>query len=321
MNTVRDNLSSYKYSTVITSGSYGEGLEMRGSDLDIMRVSKYIKVNADKQLDFYPRITYLSMDTDDVKPGFTQLRLEYSRRLNMICYAVKNIMCQDSLEGLELVIAESYLIPNWNTKDAYTLLGIALELHGDKESARQAFLQSVELSEDIITSNISQALYRYLCQNIVGTEKHVKTIRLMNMIRDNLSNNKKETLITSGSIGEGHDMRGSDFDIMFVSKLVEVIENVQPDFDTRRTYLSMDTDDVKPGYTLLRLDYSRDRLVFFNYVKNIMVNVIFLVHYVKEIWYVHWNKATKFMDRVYLTEMEFLIMPFLYIVKRGYLLL
>ncbi|CAG2252693.1 unnamed protein product [Mytilus edulis] len=34
---------------------------------------------------------------------------------------------------------------------------------------------------DIITPNISQALYRYLCQNIVGTEKHVKTIRLMNM--------------------------------------------------------------------------------------------------------------------------------------------
>ncbi|VDI56113.1 Hypothetical predicted protein [Mytilus galloprovincialis] len=55
--------------------------------------------------------------------------------------------CQDSLEGLELVIAERYLIPNWNTEDAYTLLGIALELHGDKESARQAFLQSVEISE------------------------------------------------------------------------------------------------------------------------------------------------------------------------------
>ncbi|VDI70740.1 Hypothetical predicted protein, partial [Mytilus galloprovincialis] len=42
---------------------------------------------------------------------------------------------------------ESYLIPNLNTEDAYTLLGIALELHGDKESARQAFLQSVELSD------------------------------------------------------------------------------------------------------------------------------------------------------------------------------
>ncbi|XP_076086785.1 cyclic GMP-AMP synthase-like receptor 2 [Mytilus galloprovincialis] len=79
MNTVRDNLSSYKSRTIITSGSYGEGLEMRGSDLDIMQVEKSIKVNADKQPDFNPSITYLSMDTDDVKPGFTQLRLEYSR--------------------------------------------------------------------------------------------------------------------------------------------------------------------------------------------------------------------------------------------------
>ncbi|VDI70739.1 Hypothetical predicted protein, partial [Mytilus galloprovincialis] len=52
---------------------------MRGSDLDIMQVRKSIKVNADKQPDFDPSITYLSMDTDDVKPGFTQLRLEYSR--------------------------------------------------------------------------------------------------------------------------------------------------------------------------------------------------------------------------------------------------
>ncbi|VDI46053.1 Hypothetical predicted protein [Mytilus galloprovincialis] len=53
---------------------------MRGSDLDIMQVNKSIKVNADKQPDFDPSITYLSMDTDDVKPGFTQLRLEYSRK-------------------------------------------------------------------------------------------------------------------------------------------------------------------------------------------------------------------------------------------------
>ncbi|XP_063409072.1 uncharacterized protein LOC134692546 [Mytilus trossulus] len=83
------------------------------------------------------------------------------------------------------------------------------------------------------------------------------------MVRDNLSNNKKETVITSGSIGEGLDMRGSDFDIMFVTKFVEVIENVQPDFDIRRPYLSMDTDDVKPCYTLLRLDYSRDSFRLF----------------------------------------------------------
>ncbi|XP_071147371.1 uncharacterized protein [Mytilus edulis] len=86
MNTVRDNFSSSKSFTYITSGSYGEGLEMQGSDLDIMQVEKSIKVNADKQPDLNPGITYLSMDTDDVKPGFTQLRLEYSRsQYNLEC--------------------------------------------------------------------------------------------------------------------------------------------------------------------------------------------------------------------------------------------
>ncbi|CAG2250857.1 unnamed protein product [Mytilus edulis] len=148
MNTVRDNFSSSESSTFITSGSYGEGLEMRGSDLDVMRVSKYIKVNADEQPDFDPSKTYLSMDTDDVKPGFTLLRLEYSRsQYDLKCCEEHN---------------ESYLIPNWNKKDAYTLLGIALELHGDKESARQAFLQSVELSED---ESHSFAAWRLLSLN------------------------------------------------------------------------------------------------------------------------------------------------------------
>ncbi|CAG2215514.1 unnamed protein product [Mytilus edulis] len=131
MNTVRDNLSSDKSRTIITSGSYGEGLEMRGSDLDIMRVSKSIKVNADKQPDFDPSITYLSMDTDDVKPGFTQLRLEYSR--------------------------DQYFFECCEEHN-----GIALELHGDKESARQAFLQSVELSED---ESHSFAAWRLLSLN------------------------------------------------------------------------------------------------------------------------------------------------------------
>ncbi|VDH99083.1 Hypothetical predicted protein [Mytilus galloprovincialis] len=231
------NLSSDKSRTFcITSGSYGEGLEMRGSDLDIMESKQYIKVNADNNPTLIQSITYLSMDTDDVKPGFTQLRLEYSRsqyvlecceehndihyqslkllsfKKTSVAYLLKTLFvdhiqfredstltpdelvmegwktlhffpstayayflsflchhhlnnvrqCQDSLEGLELVIAESYLIPNWNTEDAYTLLGIALELHGDKESARQAFLQSVELSED---ESHSFAAWRLLSLN------------------------------------------------------------------------------------------------------------------------------------------------------------
>ncbi|XP_071147331.1 uncharacterized protein [Mytilus edulis] len=115
--------------------------------------------------------------------------------------------------------------------------------------------------QDTITPNISLALYNYLCHNIVGTEEHVKTVRLMNTVRDNLSSNKSLTWITSGSYGEGLEMRGSDLDIMQVRKFIKVNADKQPDFDPSITYLSMDTDDVKPGFTQLRLEYSRSQYI------------------------------------------------------------
>ncbi|XP_052076446.1 uncharacterized protein LOC127714426 isoform X2 [Mytilus californianus] len=60
----------------ITSGSFGEGLEMRGSDLDIMALNKFHEVYADVKPRLNKNITYFRMETDEVKPGFTQLLLE-----------------------------------------------------------------------------------------------------------------------------------------------------------------------------------------------------------------------------------------------------
>ncbi|XP_071147370.1 uncharacterized protein [Mytilus edulis] len=114
---------------------------------------------------------------------------------------------------------------------------------------------------DIITPNISLALYNYLCHNIVGTKEHVKTIRLMNTVRDNFSSDKSFICITSGSYGEGLEMRGSDLDIMQVEKSIKVNADKQPDFYPSKTYLSMETDDVKPGFTQLRLEYSRNMFI------------------------------------------------------------
>ncbi|XP_071139337.1 cyclic GMP-AMP synthase-like receptor 2 [Mytilus edulis] len=111
--------------------------------------------------------------------------------------------------------------------------------------------------EDSVTPNISIALYHYLCQHIVGSEDHVKQIRMMNAVRDNLSSNKEVTIITSGSFGEGLDMRGSDFDIMMVLRHLEVYEDVKLQFNQNITYFSIEKDDVKPGYVQLRLDYSQ----------------------------------------------------------------
>ncbi|XP_052097561.1 uncharacterized protein LOC127732552 [Mytilus californianus] len=72
----------------------------------------------------------------------------YAYFLNFLCYYHLNDVrqCQDSIQGLQLVIDEGYLLRfKIFRAGAYNLLGIALQLLGDKESARRAFLQSVNL--------------------------------------------------------------------------------------------------------------------------------------------------------------------------------
>ncbi|XP_071145508.1 uncharacterized protein [Mytilus edulis] len=114
---------------------------------------------------------------------------------------------------------------------------------------------------DTFIPNISLALYNYLCHNIVGTEEHVKAIRLMNTVRDYFASTKSFTRITSGSYGEGLEMRGSDLDIMQVGKFINVNADTQPDFVPSINYLSIETDDVKPGFTQLRLEYSSSKYI------------------------------------------------------------
>ncbi|XP_071126807.1 cyclic GMP-AMP synthase-like receptor 2 [Mytilus edulis] len=105
---------------------------------------------------------------------------------------------------------------------------------------------------DTDTHTESLALYQFLCQNIVGTENHVKTIRLLNSVRDNVISNKYHVTITSGSFGEGLDMRGSDLDIMHVVKPIEVYSDEKKrQRPNIQYYYRMVTDDVKPGYTHL----------------------------------------------------------------------
>ncbi|XP_063414859.1 uncharacterized protein LOC134696836 [Mytilus trossulus] len=106
---------------------------------------------------------------------------------------------------------------------------------------------------DTETKTISLALYRYMCQNIVGSENHVKNLRLRNTVRDNMTSEKFITYITSGSFGEGLELRGSDLDVMHVNKKMEVYENVQTSLNSNVLYLSMETDDVKAGFAQLQV--------------------------------------------------------------------
>ncbi|XP_052078288.1 uncharacterized protein LOC127716215 [Mytilus californianus] len=103
-------------------------------------------------------------------------------------------------------------------------------------------------------ADLSISLYHYLCKNIVGTENHVKTIRLMNTVCDHLSSEDNRVYITSGSFGEGLEMRGSDIDIMFVLKRIEVNEKIISHFfNPKKTYFSLKTEDTKPGFAMLCL--------------------------------------------------------------------
>ncbi|CAC5425476.1 unnamed protein product [Mytilus coruscus] len=87
MNAVCDNVSRDDTRMNITSGSFGEGLQMLGSDLDIMWVLQFIEVHDNiKSAVFNPSKPYLSLMTEDTKPGFAMLRLvssPYSGMLNI----------------------------------------------------------------------------------------------------------------------------------------------------------------------------------------------------------------------------------------------
>ena len=95
-----------------------------------------------------------------------------------------------------------------------------------------------------------------MCQKIIGTEELVQTRRKMNAVRDNLSSNETSSFFTSGSFGEGLEMRGSDVDIMTTIEDTEVSEDRNVHFDPVKTYFIMETDEAPLGFTQLRLIHS-----------------------------------------------------------------
>ena len=75
-NTTIDSMSMGSPFIRITSGSFGEGLEMEDSDIDIMAVFSFAHVYEDiSKVRFNSRESSFVMDMDDCKLGFTHLRL------------------------------------------------------------------------------------------------------------------------------------------------------------------------------------------------------------------------------------------------------
>ena len=87
-------------------------------------------------------------------------------------------------------------------------------------------------------------MYQFLCPHIVGSEETVNTKRTFNSIRDNLTSNEALIQITSGSFGEGLEMKGSDVDMMFVSSIVHVYEDINKvRLNSRETSCVIDMDE------------------------------------------------------------------------------
>ncbi|CAC5425473.1 unnamed protein product [Mytilus coruscus] len=236
MNTVCDNLSSDDIKVIITSGSFGEGLQMIGSDLDLMFVLKDVEVhNSRTPIVFSRSKTNFSMMTEGSKPGFPMLQLNGSPH-PLFC---KQCRMDNYLSNV--LFKQTFL----NELGPFVHGPCISDIHGRYDMAP---------SLHNLTKDVSVSLYQYLCQNIVGTENHVNTIRLMHTVRDNLSSVGKTVNITGGSFGEGLDMRGSDMDNMYVLKCVNILENITSALvNPSKKYLLAKTEDIKPGFAMLCL--------------------------------------------------------------------
>lgn len=99
----RDTIMNSLEFTQITSGSTGEGLDMTGSDLDIMYVNNFITVIESTSANIYNKPMTFVMHNDLTKPGFTQLKL---------CSFIHEIELYCEQYGLDY-FASSYRAKNW----------------------------------------------------------------------------------------------------------------------------------------------------------------------------------------------------------------
>ncbi|XP_063406676.1 uncharacterized protein LOC134690630 [Mytilus trossulus] len=150
------------------------------------------------------------------------------------------------------------------------------------------YLEYLEICTDHIEGNVlwpeinvnNEYLYAQLVQ-IVGKERDIRVRQRLFLLKDIIDciiDTIKLQHITSGSLSEGLDLPGSDFDIMLVIGVVEVI-NMAENIKCSRKYttLMMETDPLYPGFTRLKLaadDYhSSYRLIKDSLVPCLQTNI------------------------------------------------
>jgi tetratricopeptide (TPR) repeat protein len=130
-----DNLYHSKIYSQITSGSSGEGLEMKGSDIDIMFVLKDINVYEDiNSARLNSAETCVAMEMDDTKLGFSRLRLIHCNNIGIlkICKQVGNDLYLSSQLCTSMFLGKNKgrLIihgPCLSDKDGYMDIALALQ--------------------------------------------------------------------------------------------------------------------------------------------------------------------------------------------------
>ncbi|CAC5372327.1 unnamed protein product [Mytilus coruscus] len=111
-------------------------------------------------------------------------------------------------------------------------------------------------------SSESLKFYKYLCRKI-GSEKVVMTRRLAFTIRD-MGHSQK--MRTSGSIGEGLNLTGSDFDYMSIDPNFKVYQSeTEVQSECSKIPLIMDNEESHPCFTQLRPLDPNTMTIPFNY--------------------------------------------------------
>ena len=107
---------------------------------------------------------------------------------------------------------------------------------------------------------VSVKLYKYMCDEVVGSEKVVNCRRQFFNVLDDVNNDCGDNewrVISSGSKAEGLDLPGSDFDVMLINEDIHVYEldYILSKYHNLRTKynLVLNLDDAMPGFTLLNI--------------------------------------------------------------------
>ncbi|CAC5365853.1 unnamed protein product [Mytilus coruscus] len=258
----------------IVSGSKAKGLDLPGSDLDLMLISNKYSVYESKlktNIELSSNVVnqhILKIDSDNAQPGFVLLRVHKEPNCDQTIFERNEdgtyLSSKRYLSNLdvELDVAHSLKCSEWPSvaKDWTTRNG--------SSGWPSVFLVSEIVQHGVLLvpigmmTDISRYVYQYMCDEIVGSEKVVKYRRIFFKVFEYVQNrflSPSKYLVVTGSKAEGLDLCGSDVDFMLISKKYIVCESKsEADNDLSRIAVNMhililDTDNAQPGFALLHV--------------------------------------------------------------------